>query len=286
MTEKHIRTYSFDQVEREAVGAWGDPEIVPKYAELLADRRMCSRCAGEGELVQLRGCFSDAVVQELRLGGARPLMVNPWVVTNESCEREYGRAMLGLWEQWQGNLASEIVIVGQDFSSLDFYVRQRGLDIDEQTNLNLRNALRHVGIIIPPVESRAPRTSHKLLFINSVLCLKLGQMDSPVDPRAYRNCLPFLKRTIELAPRKLVVTMGGEATASFLALFESARGGHRPGIKITEYIKDYPLPRKVGPYVHWACTHLRFRGWAEHWENLRVWIRACDQADWASKFLD
>jgi DNA polymerase len=127
-----------------------------------------------------------------------------------SCaEFPYDPPVVSLWEQWLGHTRPTLLVVGQDFGNVDYFVRNRGRDEPgNKTNDNLRILLATAGFAVidpPQLDTRSP-----IFMTNSILCLKEGAMSGPIR-RSWvaacteRHLVPLLER---LQP-PVVVGMGG-----------------------------------------------------------------------------
>jgi len=87
-----------------------------RYANLVAVRKACRFCDG---------------------------LINPSV-----CEGGiYDDDHIGPWTQWQGDLDAKVMVVGQDWGGVDYYVEQHGLSAEEsKTNARLCELLASQGI--------------------------------------------------------------------------------------------------------------------------------------------
>jgi DNA polymerase len=124
-------------------------------------------------------------------------------------EFEYDPDVVSLWEQWLGHREPKLVVVGQDFGNVDYFVRNRGRDDPaNKTNENLWKLLGEAGI-----RARHPReldAETPVFLTNSVLCLKEGAMNAPlraswVETCTERHLVPLLQWLRPL----VVVGMGG-----------------------------------------------------------------------------
>src|SRR5438128_2256084 len=66
----------------------------------------------------------------------------------KSCaEFEYDPDVVSHWEQWLGHGTPKILVVGQDFGNIGYFVRNRGRDEHHnKTNENLQKLLAEAGI--------------------------------------------------------------------------------------------------------------------------------------------
>ena len=127
-----------------------------------------------------------------------------------SCaEFEFDPEIVSHWEQWLGHQKPKILVVGQDFGNVGYFVRHRGRDDPHnKTNDNLQKLLAAAGIYVrdaPDPDREAP-----VFMTNSILCVKEGKMSAPILPRWVNSCterhlIPLLRY---LKP-PVVVGMGG-----------------------------------------------------------------------------
>ncbi len=132
---------------------------------------------------------------------------DPSAIRNGS-EFAFDPRVVSYWSQWLGNEKPTILIVGQDFSNVDYFVSNSGQDEQgNKTNDNLKDLLGHAGIsvgIAPTADRNAP-----VFLTNSVLCLKTGSMSDPIKDRWVSNCSQaHLRPLIEKLRPRIVVGMG------------------------------------------------------------------------------
>jgi uracil-DNA glycosylase len=126
-----------------------------------------------------------------------------------SCaEFDYDPDVVSLWELWLGHKDPKLLVVGQDFGNVDYFVRNRGRDEpDNKTNANLWKLLAEAGI-----EASRPRQQDRqapIFLTNSVLCLKEGPMNGPVRASWVSECtLRHLVPLLQLLKPPVVVGMG------------------------------------------------------------------------------
>jgi DNA polymerase len=161
-----------------------------RYRDLVLDRKACDLCSGS-----LRNASR---IDDGRFDGDE----------------------IGAYTRWQGNLNAELMIVGQDFASVEVFQDCRGWPgHDVTTNGVLRQFVAHAGINIRlPVYDQP---DDRLFCTNAVLCMKEGRMRGPVPAACVRRCgRLFLRPTIELVAPKLVVTLGRAATQAVSEAFD------------------------------------------------------------------
>jgi hypothetical protein len=114
-----------------------------------------------------------------------------------SCaEFDFDPEVVSHWEQWLGHRSPKLVVVGQDFGNVGYFVRSRGRDEpNNKTNENLYKLLTEAGI---SVRHPSQRDAEAPVFLtNSILCIKEGAMNEPiraswVDSCTERHLLPLL----------------------------------------------------------------------------------------------
>ncbi|HXC89306.1 MAG TPA: uracil-DNA glycosylase family protein [Stellaceae bacterium] len=127
-----------------------------------------------------------------------------------SCaEFDYDPDVVSHWELWLGHKRPKLLVVGQDFGNVDYFVRNRGHDEPaNKTNANLWRLLAEAGIAAKhprELDAEAP-----VFLTNSVLCLKEGAMNGPVRASWVSACTErHLIPLIEWLNPPVVVGMGG-----------------------------------------------------------------------------
>ncbi len=150
-----------------------------EYAELVAARKACRTCV-EKSPGRLRSC----------------------------AEFDYDPPVVSLWELWLGHKNPKLLVVGQDFGNVDYFVRNRGRDEPHnKTNDNLHKLLSAAGITAgapPELDPEAP-----VFLTNSILCLKEGAMSAPIRSSWVRACTEqHLRPLMRWLKPPVVVGMG------------------------------------------------------------------------------
>jgi len=137
-----------------------------------------------------------------------------------SCaEFDYDPDVVSHWEQWLGHRRPKLLLVGQDFGNVDYFVRHRGRDEPRNpTNDNLHRLLAAAGIRAkepPDYDPEAP-----VFATNSILCLKEGKMSgairtSWVDACAEMHLAPLVRYLRPL----VVVGMGSHGWRAVRRVF-------------------------------------------------------------------
>lgn len=135
-------------------------------------------------------------------------LLNPSEVLNGIYDIE---EHIGPWSAWQGNLDADILLVGQDWGSVDFFIECEGGHLDDSlTNRHLRELFQILGIDIGYPDHPNPDTP--VFFTNAVLGLKKGSMTSNIKSSWLKNdAETFLKPTIDIIEPKIIITLGKKA---------------------------------------------------------------------------
>lgn len=133
----------------------------------------------------------------------------------------YDSDQIGPWTLWQGNLNSELMVVGQDWGDQRYFVDNRGRDLaNNPTNSALQKLLESIGFNI---EKPTPQDcgGGKIFLTNAVLCLKQEDgMQGKTDQAWFKNCRSlFLRPTIEILRPRIVVTLGERAYRAVAAVY-------------------------------------------------------------------
>ncbi|MFZ3235739.1 MAG: uracil-DNA glycosylase family protein [Stellaceae bacterium] len=105
-----------------------------------------------------------------------------------SCaEFDYDPDVVSHWELWLGHKHPKLLVIGQDFGNVDYFVRNHGRDDPgNKTNENLWKLLGEAGIA-----AKHPReldADARVFLTNSILCLKEGAMSDPVRASWVATC--------------------------------------------------------------------------------------------------
>jgi hypothetical protein len=144
-----------------------------------------------------------------------------------SCaEFDYDPDVVSHWELWLGHRAPILLLVGQDFGNVGYFVRHGGRDDPaNKTNENLWRLLGEAGIGAKHPRELDPEAP--VFLTNSVLCLKEGPMNAPVRASWVNACTARrLQPLIEFLDPPVVVGMGRwgwQAVRLALALAEAPR---------------------------------------------------------------
>jgi uracil-DNA glycosylase len=127
-----------------------------------------------------------------------------------SCaEFEFDPDVVSHWEQWLGHRRPKILVVGQDFGNVGYFVRNRGRDDpNNKTNDNLYMLLTEAGIKV--MRPKVRDLDAPVFLTNSILCVKEGVMNGPVLSSWVDTCTEkHLSPLIQHLRPPVVVGMGG-----------------------------------------------------------------------------
>jgi len=192
-------------------------------------------------------------------------LINPSAIENG----KYDTANhVGPWSAWQGNLDACILVIGQDWGNIDFYLDNEGYDTDDNpTNRNLAELFSSIGIDIG-LPNR-PNCSAPVFFTNTILGIKeVGTMSAKVRKAwAKESADRFLAPLIEIIHPRTIITLG------VCAYGEIARIYGLTVLPLRELIHRNPI--SVGDTEVYAMYHCGGLGLANRKLDLQ-------KGDWAS----
>jgi uracil-DNA glycosylase len=137
-----------------------------------------------------------------------------------SCaEFDFDPDVVSHWEQWLGHRNPKLVVVGQDFGNVGYFVRCRGRDEpDNKTNENLYRLLSAAGIAVKPPSQRDIEAP--VFLTNSILCIKEGPMAGPILASWVDACTErHLRPLVRLLNPSIIVGMGNAGWRAVRAAF-------------------------------------------------------------------
>lgn len=236
----------------------GTQDKASQYGKLVALRKTCHQCPG---------------------------LVNPSMVQGGQYDSDH----IGPWSRWQGNLNAPLLLVGQDWGDIDYFMRQRGWEKPgNPTNRILVDLFSSIGFSIgPPGNTQGQNI---VFFTNAILCLKEGGLQGKVRSDWFQNCASYLRRQIQIVNPRIVVGLGKLAFDSILRAYGFKPSNFRDAV---ESPYGFLLPEGNYVFAVYHCgarilnTHHRFRPF---WEVHRTTVnaiaeRACNQVAWSSEEL-
>jgi uracil-DNA glycosylase family 4 len=200
-------------------------------------------------------------------------------LTNPSACREgvFDCDEVGAWSTWQGNLNARLMVVGQDWGDVDWFVRERGQSTNtSQTN---RTLVKLLGIAGEHISLPRDTKARGVVFLtNAILCLKDGGAQARVRKDWFANCgARFLRPLIELVRPKVVVGLGQHAYTAILSCYGLKTGSFKAAVA-----NDNPMQLTPGIHVFAAyhCgarilnTHRHLGAQSEDWRRIGEFLKA------------
>lgn len=132
-------------------------------------------------------------------------LLNPSQIENGIYDRNH----IGPWSVWQGNLNAKILLIGQDWSDINYFIDNEGRDLDENpTNKNLIELFQVLKIDIgSPSQSKLEAPT---FFTNAILGIKTkGKMAGKVSTSwARESTIAFLIPLLEIIEPEIIITLG------------------------------------------------------------------------------
>lgn len=198
-------------------------------------------------------------------------------LTNPAEYEQLNSQHIGPWSLWQGNLNTQVMIVGQDWGDTEYFAKWQGRDQPHgnPTNENLRRLLKTIGISIGgPQEPQ-----EQLVFLtNLILCLKQGGLQAPVEDEWFTNCAKrFFVPLVDIIKPRAILALGQKTSEAILRAY----GVPFPRSACFSNMLDrspYPLAGTVlFPLYHCGKQGVnRNRSSAEQdsdWQRVAVWLR-------------
>jgi len=152
------------------------------------------------------------------------------------------------WGQWHNAVPTDILLVGQDWSGQDYYIKNEGKDIG--TNFTCSNLIKlctQAGFDIGTPQK--PFSDLKLHFANVIPFIRKGEMagnkNNIINDGIIKDCsIEFLKPLIDIVSPKIIITLGScaykgvryafdlPADKSFTIAVDNAPIAIEPDIKI------------------------------------------------------
>ncbi len=193
-----------------------------QYSQLVKARKGCGLCRG----LENPACVSSSIFDSDQIG--------PWTL-------------------WQGNLDAEIMIVGQDWGDVRYFIGNAGHEAARNpTNEMLVKLLASIGVKIDPPSPQD--TGGGIVFLtNAILCLKQNGLQGAVQPEWFQNCGEhFLKPTINLVRPKILITLGESAYRAMRDLYGLPKMKFKNAVakkfhlsEATEYFPMYHCGRRI-----------------------------------------
>ena len=188
---------------------------IEAYNNLVSSRKNCSLCEG---------------------------LCNPSAVEDGRWDSE----QIGPWSLWQGNLNAQIMVIGQDWGDLSYFMKWEGKDqpSGNPTNSNLKQLLKDIGI---QILSPRDKQQNIIFLTNIILCLKKDGLQGKVKREWFENCSNnFLNPLIDIIKPELIVSLGKMVSESILDLYEIP---YSKNAKLSHLLEQSPLKLTPKTYL-------------------------------------
>lgn len=186
-----------------------------RYCDYVEERKNCSLCD------------NNKIVSMINISNIF------WFNKGKKFDSKY----LSPWSEWQGNINSNLIIIGNDWASKK-YLEQHKEDYEksscrkEPTNDKIRTYVQDC--IGKEMSEPTKNTNNQIFLTQCVLCLKdknkitkePWEQDETAPRECFNNCSELLKKTIELIfpkeykERGAIVTLSQRSTEIVLDLFQ------------------------------------------------------------------
>jgi uracil-DNA glycosylase family 4 len=182
---------------------------------------------------------------------------------------------IGSWSLWQGNLNTQVMVVGQDWGDVNWFLRAEGRPTSTSTtNKTLVELLHIAGLEINLFNKTVGRGL--LFFTNAILCMKKGGAQASVKAIWSRNCATlFLRPLIELVRPKVVICLGAKAYGAVMAAYKLKTRGFRTAVDsgkpdlLSAGVYVFPVYH-CGAYV--LNTHRRMLAQKLDWQRIGAFL--------------
>lgn len=130
-----------------------------------------------------------------------------------------------------GDLDAELMVVGQDWGTVEYYRENEGLDdLRNPTMQTLELLFNSIGVNAKL--SAYDANCNGVFLTNAILCLKEGGLQSPVEFDWFAKCgTHFLKQQIEIVSPFVVVALGQRAYEAITSVYDLDAGKFRDAVE-------------------------------------------------------
>ena len=183
--------------------------------------------------------YTDLVNHRKKYKVEIPGFINPSLVEPRELDRgDY----LEPWSKWQGKIPADILVVGQDWGSVDYYRKNKGRDDDTNpTCKNLITLFSEIGIDIGTPGN--PNMDERIHFVNIIPFLRTGKMQGSAEVKINNGVIcdcanEFLKPLIEIVKPKIIIALG---SWPFLGVVEALKVNYDKKKKFRELVNAFPF---------------------------------------------
>jgi DNA polymerase len=165
----------------------------------------------------------------------------------------YDQTHLGAWSDWQGNLDAKILLIGQDWGDITYFLKNKGSDCDENpTNRTLMELFQILGIEIGSPSQ--PNPTAPTFFTNAILGIKeKGGLAGKVLPSwARESTKAFLIPLLEIINPEIIITLGTVAYNEIAFVYSL------PRMPLKKLVQENPMLLKDNKrlYARYHCGRL------------------------------
>lgn len=166
----------------------------------------------------------------------------------------YDSEHLGPWSRWQGNLEADLLVVGQDWGDLRYFLENQGVDSPhEQTCATFRKLANAAGIDLGTPHQPIPQ---RVFLTNAVLGIRAVEGKSgPVESTWIDDSLPFLTELIQIIQPRLVVSLGVPAYRACRMAFLGRRRNRQFPLGASLATTHGRTPIRLGDAPVWAALY-------------------------------
>lgn len=136
-------------------------------------------------------------------------LLNPSEIAGGAWDSDH----LGPWSRWQGDLEADLLVVGQDWGDLPYFLANHGRDSDFERTCQVFHRLATAAGMDPGLPA-GPR-AQPIFMTNAVLGVRSKKGKSGAIKAAWiEDSLSFLTRLIAIVEPKVIVSMGKTAFRS------------------------------------------------------------------------
>ncbi len=205
-------------------------------------------------------------------------LTNPSVIDGG----KYDSNEIGPWSLWQGNLDAELLIVGQDWSDVDYFRKWEGRDEPQSnpTDCNLRHLLDILGV---KIENPRENQTELIFMTNLILCLKQGGLQSRVEDEWIKNCAEnYSKQLIDIVKPKVIIVLGKEPSKAILDAYQVRYSKTSLAEMVSNSLYRLTKSTVLFPVYHCGAGGTnRNRSMKEQendWRKIKEWIEKIEEA--------
>lgn len=151
------------------------------------------------------------------------------------------------WNRWHSSIPADILVIGQDWGSQDYYVENEGSDNDSNpTCKNLATLFEEIGIEIGTPSN--PSQNSRLFFANIIPAVRTGKMSGNTTKitvkMVKKYATLFIEPLIQILNPKIIITLGKNPLIGLCEVLD------------LDKISNIPLSEVVGTSPIWVNENL------------------------------